>query len=57
MCEPNLKSIEGFDLVSIEAVLSQADVLVLLVDHRQFRKLTAADLAEKVVIDTRGVIQ
>ena len=28
----------------------------LLVDNKQFRKLKAADLKEKIVIDTRGII-
>jgi UDP-N-acetyl-D-mannosaminuronic acid dehydrogenase len=30
--------------------------VLLLVDHKQFRKLKAADLKEKILIDTRGVV-
>jgi UDP-N-acetyl-D-mannosaminuronic acid dehydrogenase len=28
----------------------------VLVDHKPFRKLRAADLKEKILIDTRGII-
>jgi UDP-N-acetyl-D-mannosaminuronic acid dehydrogenase len=44
------------ELVSVEAALSQADVLVLLVDHKPFRQLAPASsgLRSQVVVDTRG---
>jgi UDP-N-acetyl-D-mannosaminuronic acid dehydrogenase len=34
--------------------IAAADIVVLLVNHREFRELPAQALAEKVVIDTRG---
>jgi UDP-N-acetyl-D-mannosaminuronic acid dehydrogenase len=30
---------------------------LVLVDHRKFKKFKAAELGEKVVIDTRGIIK
>lgn len=57
VCEPNLDSHSVFDLVSLEEAVSSADILLLLVDHRQFRKISAAQLKEQVVIDTRGIIK
>lgn len=57
ICEPNLKSHPEFNLMSVADVLKEADIILLLVDHKPFRKITASDLKEKVVIDTRGVIR
>jgi len=41
-------------LVEIEVALRDADIVVLLVDHSHFNSITADQLAEKVVVDTRG---
>ncbi len=56
VCEPNLKRHPEFDLKPLDAVVAAADIILLLVDHRSFRALKAADLKEKVLIDTRGVV-
>jgi UDP-N-acetyl-D-mannosaminuronic acid dehydrogenase len=57
VCEPNLARLEGFETMALDAAITKADIVVLLVDHRSFRKLRASDLKEKVVIDTRGCLQ
>ena len=57
VCEPNLKVHKDFELCSLEVAIKQADIILLLVDHKSFKKLSAAELGEKVVIDTRGVIK
>ena len=57
VCEPNLKTHKDFELCSLEVAIKQADIILLLVDHKSFKKLSAAELGEKVVIDTRGVIR
>jgi UDP-N-acetyl-D-mannosaminuronic acid dehydrogenase len=41
-------------LATLDAALSSADIIVLLVDHRQFLEVDGARLAKKTVIDTRG---
>lgn len=56
VCEPNIEQLEGFELVSMETAILRADVLVILVDHRPFKKLQKKFLEGKVVIDTRGVL-
>jgi len=56
VCEPNIDKHREFDLVSLEAALPRADIILLLVDHKQFRKFKATDLIEKIVIDTKGII-
>ena len=35
--------------------LKAADIILLLVDHQQFRRVEPAQLREKIVIDTRGL--
>lgn len=57
VCEPNIRSHAEFDLMKTEDVVKEADIILLLVDHKQFRKISASDLKEKIVIDTRGIIR
>ncbi|THB86389.1 UDP-N-acetyl-D-mannosamine dehydrogenase [Pantoea allii] len=42
-------------LVSCEQALVQADILVMLVDHRAFRAIDAADVQQNWIVDTKGV--
>jgi len=59
--EPHIDSLptalagEKVRLVDLEAAVIQADIIVLLVDHREFREIDREVLKEKVVIDTRGL--
>lgn len=56
-CEPNvLEGVSEFPLFSIEQVLREADILVILVDHDDFKGIRSELLKEKVLIDTRGVL-
>ncbi|PPI84720.1 UDP-N-acetyl-D-mannosamine dehydrogenase [Marinobacter maroccanus] len=57
VCEPNVKKHPEYDLVSLDEALSSADIVLLLVDHREFKALKASDLNEKILIDTRGAIR
>jgi len=57
IAEPNLKSHKEYDLHPYNEVVEAADIILLLVDHKEFRQLRAADLKEKILIDTRGVIR
>ncbi len=43
------------ELVDLEVALAKADVIVLLVDHVQFKSVERATLTDRTVIDTRGV--
>lgn len=59
--EPNIEtlpeSLNGkVELVSLEKALSQANVVVVLVDHKEFKSTDKSAFAKKVVIDTRGII-
>jgi len=56
VCEPNLQSHEDFQLVALEDALAGCDIVLVLVDHKPFKSLTAAILNEKVIIDTRGIV-
>ncbi|AMG57056.1 UDP-N-acetyl-D-mannosamine dehydrogenase [Pantoea vagans] len=43
------------ELVSCEQALAQADILVMLVDHRAFRAIDVADVQQNWIVDTKGV--
>jgi UDP-N-acetyl-D-mannosaminuronic acid dehydrogenase len=55
-CEPNLNgSFDELPLYNLGEVLKRADILVVLVDHQEFKEVDASFLNEKIVIDTRGI--
>jgi UDP-N-acetyl-D-mannosaminuronic acid dehydrogenase len=54
--EPNLSSHDEFELIPHEQVIARSDIVLLLVDHKEFRNLKATDFKEKILIDTRGAI-
>ncbi|KAB7709324.1 UDP-N-acetyl-D-mannosamine dehydrogenase [Plesiomonas shigelloides] len=58
--EPNVhelpRKLHGkVELVSTEQVLSEADILVLLVDHKQFKAISPVQITQDWVVDTKGV--
>lgn len=57
VCEPNIHEHPKFELCSLDSAIKQADIIVVLVDHKQFKTLSAAKLSEKIVIDTRGIVK
>jgi UDP-N-acetyl-D-mannosaminuronic acid dehydrogenase len=60
--EPNIKqlpeslSASGITLTSLEIALEKANIIVVLVDHKQFKTADRTQFSSKVVIDTRGII-
>lgn len=60
--EPNISALpesllnRNIGLVPLEHALQVANALVVLVDHRQFKKIPPNALEGKLVIDTRGII-
>lgn len=60
--EPNVHALPeklvnaGVEQVTLEAALEQANIIVVLVDHKQFKAADKTQFATKVVIDTRGII-
>ena len=55
--EPNLETHEEFELLPCEEVIQRADIALILVDHKEYKGLKTLELNEKVIIDTRGIIQ
>ena len=61
LVEPNIKQIpSGFDtnstkLTSIEEALKVVDIVILLVDHREFQSIDLTLLSGKQIVDTRGI--
>lgn len=56
VCEPNIDADE-FDLplCSLDNLVEQSDIIVILVDHDEFRSLDRGTLLNKIVIDTKGI--
>jgi len=55
-CEPNIDgSREDFPMYELGEVMREADILLVLVDHEEFKEIDRELLKEKVVIDTRGI--
>jgi UDP-N-acetyl-D-mannosaminuronic acid dehydrogenase len=55
-CEPNVSNgFSEFPLHDLHEVLMAADILLVLVDHEEFKEIDRELLKEKVVIDTRGI--
>lgn len=54
-CEPNVSAVDGLDLVGLDVALVQADIIVALVAHKQFSRIPATRLTEKIVFDTCGI--
>ena len=53
---PNELADLGVEHTTVEQAMEQADVLVLLVAHRQFRRLPRAPLQQKMVVDACGLL-
>jgi UDP-N-acetyl-D-mannosaminuronic acid dehydrogenase len=45
----------GAQKVTLEDALASCGILLLLVDHDEFRKVSRVKLAGKTTIDTRGI--
>ena len=57
--EPNVDELSDVlagkaELTDLSRCLAEADLIVILVDHKEFGSLGTQRLASKVVIDTRG---
>ncbi|WP_199482745.1 UDP-N-acetyl-D-mannosamine dehydrogenase [Vibrio owensii] len=60
--EPNIQELpkslieKGTSLTTYEKAIEKANIIVVLVDHKQFKVADKVELVRKVVIDTRGII-
>jgi UDP-N-acetyl-D-mannosaminuronic acid dehydrogenase len=55
VCEPYMKAFKELELHPLDKVLKESDIIVLLVNHKQFYDIDRELLKEKIVIDTRGI--
>lgn len=55
--EPNLKTHPDFELVVLDEAMKLADVVVILVAHKEFKKLPLSAFEEAIVVDTCGVLR
>ena len=54
--EPNLESHDKFALTSLDEALDAADIVLILVGHKSFLSIPNSKLAEKIIVDTCGVM-
>jgi len=60
--EPNIEGLpsslieQGVELTTLSEGMEAANILVVLVDHKQFKRSDKTEFAKKVVIDTRGLL-
>lgn len=52
---PELREKKNVSLCDTKSAISQADLILLLVDHREFKSIDSKSLIGKIIIDTRGV--
>lgn len=56
VCEPNCSGkVDDLNLCGLNEVVKKSDILLVLVDHDEFKGIDQDLLKEKVVIDTRGI--
>lgn len=53
-CEPNLKTHPSYTLTPYQEAIEAADIIVVLVNHKEFHSLSLKKLNEKIVIDACG---
>jgi UDP-N-acetyl-D-mannosaminuronic acid dehydrogenase len=57
-CDPNVSAAKvPFELYELKHVLKESDILLLLVDHEEFKEIDPEVIKDKVVIDTKGVFR
>lgn len=44
VCEPNLESHNDFELRHYQQVIEKADIVLFLLDHKEFKNIKAVDL-------------
>lgn len=52
-----LKDLPNVIFADYQRAIKEADIVLLLVDHKEFKELKREALADKIVIDTRGIWQ
>jgi len=56
-CEPNLNGdFKKFVIYELDQVVQEADIIVVLVDHDEFKNIDRDQLKAKVIIDTKGIL-
>lgn len=54
--EPNLQNHKEFPLMRLDEALVDSDIVLVLVGHRQFKRIPPALLAEKIIVDACGAL-
>ena len=57
VCEPYLESHDDFALVDHDTALHDADIVLILVAHDDFRRIPRKSFEEKIIIDACGLLR
>ena len=52
-----LSDLENVELVAVDDAIDRADVVVVLVDHQQFKGVDRSSLVQKILVDTKGLFR
>ena len=52
---PALEGLENVEYATLDSAIKQADVLVLLVDHDEFKEVRTSEIQGKHIVDTKGL--
>ena len=53
ICEPNLKTLKGINLDSLDYVIDKSDLIIILVSHNEFKRI---NLQNKLFLDFCGAL-
>ncbi len=56
VCEPHVESIEGLENTNIDDALERADIVLLLVAHKEFKEIPKNKFIDKYTIDATGIL-
>lgn len=56
-CDPNLDSIKNLENLELGEAISNSDILIFCVPHKEFKNLDIEDLSDKIIIDVCGVFE
>jgi len=57
VCDPKVKGNKEFNMVNIDTILGKSDIIVVLVNHKEFYSIDKNRLNDKVIIDMKGVFR
>ena len=55
--EPNIEKLASLKITKLQEALSHADIVVILVKHRQFIEISSELINQKIILDFCGALK